>query len=424
MRAAGLLLLATALPIGDFGPPFSSGMRTPGADLDVPAATSAIPTTITVATSRGEATVEVRYDYGHPALASVVLERLLPIEKQVAGGWADVRFAEQPFRFLLGAPAVVHAGRVVPLTGTAYLLRDSLFLPLEWLAEHIPRQFTEGYRYDPLAARFEEARAAPVVRAVSPAAPLLVYRRPSAVAARNGFRMQHTVVIDPGHGGHDPGTAGRYFPRGVQEKHVALAIGKMVRDELTRRGVEVVMTREQDVYVPHAERTRKCRDDCALFVSVHVNSAPSTAANGVETYFLGDALTADAARVARMENEALLRYETHVEDLDGAIGFILKDLHMNAYVLESAILADAIQRNTVKAHPGVDRGVAQARFIVLATARRPAVLVETGYATNRRDAQYLAAPAGQAQIAKGIAEGITAYLLQYERKVLAGGGGP
>jgi N-acetylmuramoyl-L-alanine amidase len=380
------------------------------------------PTAITIATSRGAVQVAVRTERGHPALAAIQLERLLPVTKTVQGGWAEVRFADQPFRFLLDAPVVLAGGRLLPLLGGAYVSRDTLFVPLQWLTDHVPRMFREGYRYDPLAARFEEVRPQPVVASSAPVAipangPRV--RAPSDLARRNGFRMQHKVVIDPGHGGNDPGTPGHYLPRGVDEKHIVLAIGLKVQEELERRGVEVVMTRTRDVLVPWESRAPSCRDDCTLFASIHVNSLPrpSNSVSGFETYFLGDQVTADAARVARMENEAL-GYE--VTGDDGALAFILKDLHTNEYLRQSAALAQAIQRHASRTHPGGSRGVHQARLIVLGTAVRPAVLIETGYATNRRDAQYIVSPAGQAELAKGIADGIAAYLQQYENQVLGG----
>lgn len=165
-----------------------------------------------------------------------------------------------------------------------------------------------------------------------------------------------------------------------------------------------------------------CRVDCDLFVSIHVNSLPRRSGyervNGIETYFLGDALTEEARRVAAMEDEAL-RYETG-ERWEGDIGFIFRDLQTNEFLRESALLADLVQNSGAKVHPGRDRGVAQARFTVLATATRPAVLVETGFATNRDDGRFLASTEGQRQLALAVADGVIEYLRRYEKKVLVG----
>jgi N-acetylmuramoyl-L-alanine amidase len=121
-----------------------------------------------------------------------------------------------------------------------------------------------------------------------------------------------------------------------------------------------------------------------------------------------------------MEDEAL-RYETG-GPRGGDIGFIFRDLQTNEFLRESALLADLVQNRGSRAHPGSDRGVAQARFTVLATATRPAVLVETGFATNREDGRFLASADGQRKVAAAIAEGVVEYLRRYEKKILASPG--
>ncbi|MEE8191406.1 MAG: N-acetylmuramoyl-L-alanine amidase [Gemmatimonadales bacterium] len=398
MRAALLALLFGAL--------------TSGAEPPAPPA----PTTITVATARGSMAVPVAMERGHPALPAPLLQRLLPVAERRLDGWAFVDFADQPFQFLLGAPVLLYAGRLLPLVGGAYVARDTLFVPLQWLTEYIPAMFAEGYRYDPRAARFEEVRLGPVVTAS--------YEAASELGRRSGFRMAHLVVLDAGHGGVDNGNPGRYLPRGVQEKHVNLAIAKLLRTELEAHGIDVLMTRSTDTLIDLRQRAPMCRNECDLFVSIHVNSMPRRRGyeriNGVETYFLGDALTEEARRVAEMENEAL-RYETGAAaEMDADLAFIFKDLHTNEFLRESALLADLVQSQAAVVHPGEDRGVSQNRFVVLATATRPAILLETGFATNRRDGAYLASTEGQRELAKAAAAGIVEYLRQYESKVLVG----
>ncbi|UCG84976.1 MAG: N-acetylmuramoyl-L-alanine amidase [Gemmatimonadota bacterium] len=391
----------------------------PGAPADSP-----VPTSIVVATTRGQIEVPVLMERGHPALSVPRLGQLLPVTAEVIDEWAVVAFADQPFRFLLGASLFVFRGRVVPLVGGAYVARDTLHVPLQWLTEYLPRMFSEGYRYDPYAGRFEEARLAPVAPPV--VQPTLSYRSPRAgsAAARNGFRMLHTVVIDAGHGGTDPGNPGRYLPRGVHEKHITLALAKELRDELEKGGVEVVMTRSGDTLVDLRDRARMCREDCSAFVSIHVNSLKPTPGyeniSGLETYFLSAARTAEAARVAAMENEAV-SYETEkILEEDDPLAFIMKDLHRNEYLRESAQLAEMIQESGARIHPGRDRGVSQAIFTVLSHAERPAVLIETGFATNRQDARFLTSATQRQRLAEAIAAGIITYLRRYEEKVLAG----
>jgi N-acetylmuramoyl-L-alanine amidase len=380
----------------------------------------ATPTAVTVATARGEAAVPVRMDRGIPALAAARLAQLLPLRLETSGSWAVVTFGGRPFRFLLDAPLFVDGDRPVPLVGGAYLAGDSLFLPLQWLADYVPRVFHEAYHYDPLASRFEETSLAPVVRAPPPPASPRV--ADPSLPVGSPLHAVHTVVIDPGHGGTDPGNPGLAFPRGVHEKDVTLALSRALKSELELRGVKVLLTRTSDVLIDLRERARLCTTTkgCDLFVSVHVNSVPRRAgyqeAHGFETYFLDEARTAEAQRVAAMENDAL-RYDTGSDvGRSDQFSFILKDLQTNEYLRESASLAEAVQAHGARVRPGADRGVSQARFVVLSTARRPAILVETGFSTNPADAEFLASSVGQRKLAQAIADGVVEYLVAYERK--------
>lgn len=385
----------------------------------------AVPGVVTVATSRGEVAVPVRTDHGHPALAAPRLRGVLPITIDVGEDWARVALGGQPFRFLLGAALFEHDGRIIPLAGGAYVSRDTLFVPLQWLTDYVPRVFSEAYRYDPLAARFEEASLAPTVRTAPVTAPATrPEARATGPAPRAPLRMPHTVVVDAGHGGVDPGNPGLFFPRGMREKDVTLSLARLLRAELLSRGIAVVMTRATDTLIGFRDRAQRCGGSCDLFVSLHVNSLPRRGGyrdvQGIETYFLDEARTAEARRVAEMENEAL-RYETDRDPgADTDFAFILKDLQTNEYLRESAALAQVVQAHGAGAHPGGDRGVSQARFAVLSWARRPAILVETGFSTNREDGQFLASGNGQRRLARAIADGVVEYLVQYERKLADG----
>jgi N-acetylmuramoyl-L-alanine amidase len=390
------------------------------------AAQPAGPATLIIATSRGESIVPVTSERGDPALPAPYLSRALPLTIEIKTDWASVTFAGQPFRFLLNAPVFLHGGRVVPLVAGAYMARDTLFIPLQWLTEYVPTVFTEGYRYDALAGRFEEAAVTPVVARVPVPAPrpaaAAPARRPSRLPPSGVLRYPHKVVVDAGHGGEDPGTPGVYFPRNLHEKDVTLAVSKLLRKELQQRGIEVVMTRTKDTLVALHDRGGFCSDDCDLFLSIHVNSLPrrrgSDQVSGFETYFQSAARTDESRRVAQMENDAL-RYDTHYESAaeNDPLQFILKDLQSNEFLRESAVLAQLIQNSAGGAHPGGSRGVSQAGFVVLNTARRPAVLLEIGFATNPTDGKFMASSWGQAQIARTIADGVVAYLRQYENKV-------
>src|SRR5205823_4275111 len=190
-----------------------------------------------------------------------------------------------------------------------------------------------------------------------------------------GLRLHHLVVIDPGHGGVDPGNPGRYFPDGLVEKDITLAIARLLRAELIRRAIAVQLTRSTDTLIDLADRGALCKAECDLFVSIHVNSMPAgrsaDRASGAETYFLSDAKTEDQERVAKMENE-VIRFETGAPSgATGPLGFILRDLQLNEYLRESAQLAVLVQDSVAKVHPGGDHGVQQAAFMVIVAKVHP-----------------------------------------------------
>jgi N-acetylmuramoyl-L-alanine amidase len=336
------------------------------------------------------------------------------------GVWADVRVGTTLFRFLLGAPTYSVGTNLFALANTGATVRsDTLFLPLQFLSDALPRHLSARFRWDAQSARLVDAGDRPAPRAgqrvVSSAA-----TAPDD-EAKGPFRRAHRVTLDPGHGGVDPGNPGIYFPSGIKEKHVTLELGLLIRQELKSRGVLVTMTRSRDTLIDLRERGRYCATDCDLFVSLHVNSLPrragSSAVRGFETYFLAEARTEDAARVARMENEAV-RFDQNPEEdqTKGGLDFILKDLQLNEYLRESARAAELIQRHLGGVHSGDDRGIKQAGLIVLNTARRPAILVEFGFSTNRADARLMTQSASQRKLARAVADAIVQYLTEYERK--------
>lgn len=393
------------------------------------------PPAVVIATPRGETSVPISMERGSAAVAAPLLAQPLGLTLALDGSRATVSLGGAAFVFQLGAPFVRAGDVVYGLVGEPYTARDTLFLPLSWLADCLPRALGPRYRWEPTASRLEELPVAGAVAAAPPSGGLRPAPAPRATALvpnpLTGLRLRHTVVVDPGHGGADPGNPGRYFPGGLVEKDIVLAIARLLRAELSRRGIAASLTRSTDTLIDLADRGAACRADCDLFVSIHVNAMPAgrrvERTSGVETYFLSDAKTEDQQRVAQMENDAI-RFESAPAGVTkGPLDFILKDLQLNEYLRESAQLATLVQDSVARIHPGGDRGVQQAGFMVLTTARRPAILVETGFATNRTDGAFLASSLGQHKIASAIAEGIVAYLQEFERKLAvtapAGGGG-
>lgn len=218
------------------------------------------------------------------------------------------------------------------------------------------------------------------------------------------------MVIDAGHGGVDPGARG---PGGVREKDVSLAVARRVA-ELLRQDptLEVRMTRDRDTLIALRDRTKFANrwrngERPALFLSIHCNAHPSSAARGFETYFLSEAKTEDARRVAQMENEAQ-RYEEPEPDGD-PLRFILTDLKQNKYLRDSSEWASLIQERLAAFHQGPNRGVKQAGFVVLNGAFMPAVLVEIGFISNPREEKLLADPAEQRRIAGALAGSVRSF---------------
>jgi len=235
---------------------------------------------------------------------------------------------------------------------------------------------------------------------------------PSSGRRRNDW----VVVVDAGHGGHDPGSLG---PDGSREKDVTLAVSLALKEALAKEGIRVILTREDDTFVPLGGRTRLANDSRAdVFVSIHANSAVRASAEGFETYFLSAAVTEDAKRVALMENSAI-SYENPAIDpasLDD-VNFILWDLAQNEYLRESSALAEAVQVELGRRLPLKSRGVKQAPFYVLKGAFMPAILFETAFLSNPREEELLNDTAFRNRLADGLATSLVAYLDRYGRRV-------
>jgi len=393
------------------------------------------PDSLIVASSRGAQPVGVRTERGYPAVAAADLGGVLSIQAsapRAGGGAVTLRCAGRPYDFVLGAAYFSAGGRIFGLAGPAYVARDTLFVPLQFLVEYLPSLAADRYRYDAARSRLEELPAPPPAAVASAAAaaappssaPALT---PSSSAPQRPPR--HIVALDPGHGGPDVGMLGPlgYRPF-LREKDVTLAIARDVADALRRRGVEAVLTRTKDTLIALADRGRiAAADSATVFVSIHVNAAnphwrDAAGARGYETYFLAAARTEDARRVEQMEN-ASVRFETEAHARTGdPMSFILSDLAQNEHLRESSRLAATIEDSLRFVEPSEARGVKQAGFAVLATSYMPAVLVEVGYGTNYQEAKFLTSVAGQRQLARGIAGAIVGYLAGYDRR-LAGGSG-
>ncbi len=377
------------------------------------------PERLQVTTQRGVQRITLRLDARYGSMVP-----LAPLVDAVGGTiesadpWVVWRSPSGRFRFLGGTPLVDDGNQVRSLPAPVMAHADTVWVPLSFVAEVLADPARKAWTWTASSATIAEG---------PPISPLVSRPAATTVGAEerarlpSGLRPGHHVTIDAGHGGTDPGNPGMFFPNGLKEKDVTLAVSLLVRDELERRGVKVTMTRTTDTLIALGQRApRFCRDACDLFVSIHVNSLPKragyTTVRGFETYFQAEARTADAARVAAMENEAL-RYEVaDSESQVRGLDFILKDLQANEFLREAARAAELVQSSLGEVHGGGDRGVKQANFAVLNTARRPAILVEIGYSTNRDDARQMTTSSGQRELAGAIARAIVSYLREFDRK--------
>jgi N-acetylmuramoyl-L-alanine amidase len=224
------------------------------------------------------------------------------------------------------------------------------------------------------------------------------------------------IVVDAGHGGEDFGAVG---PRGTREKDVVLAIALELAGMLEADpDFHVILTRSDDRFIPLQRRAEIANEANAdLFISIHANSAPRKTARGFETFFLAAAKSDEARATAQLENASLRFEESGDERPAGTdIDFILTDLLQNQFLVESAALAQTIQRELGRSVKTPDRGVNQAGFVVLYHAYMPSVLIETGFISNRDEEAWLASSHAQKQIAEAVYRSILAFRKQYEEQ--------
>ena len=219
------------------------------------------------------------------------------------------------------------------------------------------------------------------------------------------------VVIDPGHGGKDPGAVG---PSGVKEKDVVLRIALKLQEKIRARlNLDAILTRGSDEFLPLEERTALANTQKAdLFVSIHTNAHKNRGVYGISTYILNVATDAEEARLAAFENAVSTK---RISDLEK----ILNDLMLKSKINESSRLAEAVQQGLIKGLPRSyskikDLGVRQAPFYVLIGARMPSIMVETSFITNRSEEKRLRSAAYQDAVAEGILAGIQSYINQIE----------
>jgi N-acetylmuramoyl-L-alanine amidase len=267
--------------------------------------------------------------------------------------------------------------------------------------ERVPAAPSDAAQVASSESRATTDKAAPPSRPIPPSANST---GTFSVARQLGLGVSR-IVIDAGHGGHDPGATAF----GVSEAEIVLDVAVRLEQLLQRReGMEVVLTRDKDHFVSLEERTEIAnRESADLFLSIHANASSNGTARGVETYFLNFALNPQAEAVAARENAASGK---NMNSLPG----IIKAIALNSKLNESRDFAASIQQSLVRGlRPGnrsiKDLGVKQAPFMVLVGASMPSVLAEISFVTNRQEARLLQTPAYRQKIAESLLAGVIRY---------------
>lgn len=299
-------------------------------------------------------------------------------------------------------------GKSYNLYNPVRLYESELWVPLELFTRFLIPAWGKGVSWDPKGRKLSLGNLAP--REVS--IPQSRLRLPQQA------RKIEKVVIDAGHGGKDPGAVG---PGGLREKDMNLDIAFRLKTVLEdRHKLNVVMTRDDDIFIPLGERTAIANREAAdVFISIHCNAAPRKKRNragmrGVETYFLSLAKTDDARATAAMENSAIQfeqpdRQTANFDDVQ----LILWDVMQNEFLKESSDLAEWIQESLSAGLAIPSRGVNQAGFYVLNGAYMPAVLVETAFISNPEEERLLKKPSFRQNVAEGIARGLAEFARRY-----------
>jgi N-acetylmuramoyl-L-alanine amidase len=258
----------------------------------------------------------------------------------------------------------------------------------------------------------EESAPAPALPARRAAPPAVVPPAAPAANSNGNFSMSRQlglsvsrIVIDAGHGGHDPGAQGS----GLNEAELTLDVAQRLQKLLEKQpGVEVVMTRDTDVFIPLQERTAIAnREGADLFLSIHANASRNAEARGVETYFLNFANNREAEAVAARENAGSGQTMHNLPD-------IVKAIALNNKLNESRDLAETVQKSMVhrlsaRSKQFRDLGVKQAPFVVLIGAGMPSVLAEISFITHKQEGALLKTAAYRQQIAQALFDGIQGY---------------
>ena len=302
------------------------------------------------------------------------------------------------FRQLALSNTVIRSIRSGPFgQGDTRIVLD-LSSPVQLASFLLPPQDGQGHR---------------LVLDLKTAVPLQMASAPEATVDKAHPKRDIIVVVDPGHGGKDPGAVGA---KGEREKDVVLSIAQLLAKRLKReKGFDVKLVRNDDFFVPLRKRVEIARKHKAdMFISVHADAAPRLTASGASVYCLseGGATSATARFMAQRENGADLLGATsllNLKDKDPMLAGVILDMSMNATIAASLQLGSTVLGSLAGITTLHQKRVEQAGFAVLKSPDVPSILVETGFISNARDSQRLVTPRHQQAVADGLFEGLQRY---------------
>lgn len=317
-------------------------------------------------------------------------------------------------RVVIGYPYVIYGDSVERVETPPFCEKGEIFIDkqaYDLISAVLLKQETAQKKATPVPTAKPAATTAVVAKAT--AGKPVIGPTPTETAVGNRIyddvvegkplkRGAKLIVLDPGHGGNDPGAIG---PTGYYEKDAVLDIARRVEKYLEPYKYNVYLTRSKDVFIPLKQRAVVANSkDADLFVSVHCNASPSSKVKGTRSYIYSrTASSKAAAEAAKFENKKV-----------GAFEFLLNDLRKSAFEYLSIEAAGYVQQKLVDSFRLKWEPTERAPFYVLANTNMPSILVETAFISNREEEKKLATAAFRDSVAKGIARGIAEYLSKIE----------
>lgn len=365
------------------------------------------------------------------ALADIETLLNLPVSWDVVSQRAVLKTNKGEISFLVNNPRIIVNEEIKRLNYPARLFNGGVIVPMQFLVEYLPEILSYKITWEMAQRRLEVKTKDKVIIGEDESYPQVELSSVELEEEKIEKNLKRTeekkkenipgsyrielVVIDPGHGGRDPGAIGR---KGLKEKDVVLDVAQRVARLLKDNGIKVLLTRSQDNFVSLDERTAIAnRNRADLFLSIHANAAFSRRAGGFETYYVSEAIDDHARAVAAIENSVLeLEREGSQKKLDDTLHAILWDLAYTEFRVESIEWGEIVQQELNKKLRSENRGVKPGPFYVLKGAQMPSLLVEIGFISNVVEESNLRKSSYRDDIARALANSLIRYKKIYEKR--------